>query len=92
MYPSLTRSICSSPTLHDISWGTKGDNTIATDLGTVQSTKTGDANTIEAIVPTDEKDIDAAYDDALHVLNTKPPKMEQKVDDKTQKEDYYKGV
>lgn len=37
------------------------------------------------------KDINAAYDDALHVLRTKPPKAEQKVDEKTKQEDYYKG-
>jgi chitin synthase len=43
------------------------------------------------MVPTDEKDINAAYDDTLHVLSTKPPKVEDKVDEKTKQEDYYKN-
>lgn len=76
--------------VHDISWGTKGDNKVATDLGVVQLSKTGDKETVEAAIPTDEKDINAAYDDALHVLNTKPPKEEHTVDERTKQEDYYK--
>ena len=76
--------------MHDISWGTKGDNKVATDLGVVQTSKTGDKETVDAAIPTDEKDINAAYDDALHVLNSKPPKAEEKVDEKTKQEDYYK--
>lgn len=77
--------------MHDISWGTKGDNKVATDLGVVATTKTGDKEVVEAVVPTDEKDINAAYDDTLHVLSTKPPKVEDKVDEKTKQEDYYKN-
>jgi len=77
--------------VHDISWGTKGDNTVATDLGVVSTTKTGDTETAEANLPTDEKDINAAYDDALHVLNSKPPKATHEVNEKTKQEDYYKS-
>ena len=75
--------------MHDVSWGTKGDNTVAKDLGTVTTTsKTGK---VEAEVPTDEKDINALYEDAIHVLNTKPPKVESKPDQGTQQEDYYRS-
>ncbi|PPR01276.1 hypothetical protein CVT24_005953 [Panaeolus cyanescens] len=78
--------------VHDISWGTKGDNAPVKDLGTVaKPSGTGASGSVEAELPTDEKDINALYEDAIHVLNSKPPKVEQKVDVRTQEEDYYKG-
>ena len=46
---------------------------------------------MEATIPTDEKDINAAYDDALHVLKSTPPKEEEKIDERTKQEDYYKS-
>ncbi|KAF8959174.1 glycosyltransferase family 2 protein [Flammula alnicola] len=75
--------------VHDVSWGTKGDNTVAKALGTVTTgkSKTGE---VEAEVPTDEKDINALYEDAIHQLNTKPPKVESKPDPSTLQEDYYR--
>ncbi|KAF5340785.1 hypothetical protein D9611_007290 [Ephemerocybe angulata] len=75
--------------VHDVSWGTKGDNKPAATLGTVSTSK--NKNEVEVEVPTSEKDINALYDDAIHVLNTKPPKVEQKVDASTQQEDYYRN-
>lgn len=36
-------------------------------------------------MPTAETDINAAYEDAIHVLSTKPPKEEKKVDAATRK-------
>ncbi|KAF8148234.1 glycosyltransferase family 2 protein [Crassisporium funariophilum] len=76
--------------VHDVSWGTKGDNTVAKDLGSV-TTGSGPKGQVEVEVPTDEKDIDALYEDAMHVLGTKPPKEEAKVDVGTQQEDYYRS-
>ena len=73
--------------MHDVSWGTKGDNTVAKDLGSVAKGKTGH---VEAEVPTDEKDIDALYEDAIHVLQTKAPKVESTPNASTQQEDYYR--
>ena len=52
--------------VHDVSWGTKGDNTVAKTLGTIATGKTGG----QVEVPTDEKDIDTLYKYAIHVLNT----------------------
>jgi chitin synthase len=75
--------------VHDVSWGTKGDNKVSTDLGTV-SAKKDNKNEVEAVVPTSENDINAAYEDAIHVLNTKPPKADSKPDAATQQEDYYR--
>lgn len=73
-----------------MSWGTKGDNKVSTDLGVVSVGKGPNKNEVEVAVPTAETDINAAYEDAIHVLTTKPPKAENKVDPTTQQEDYYK--
>ena len=43
------------------------------------------------VVP-DDKDLDEPYDDALHVLQTKKPKEEKKVDSGQEQEDYYRNV
>jgi chitin synthase len=75
--------------VHDVSWGTKGDNKPAASLGAVSTT--GKKNEVEVEVPTSEKDINGLYEDAIHVLNTKPPKVEAKVDTSTQQEDYYRN-
>ncbi|PCH40454.1 glycosyltransferase family 2 protein [Wolfiporia cocos MD-104 SS10] len=75
--------------VHDVSWGTKGDNKVSTDLGVVQTGK--NKNEVEVAVPTAETDINAAYDDAIHVLSTKPPKEEPKHDPQTEQEDYYRS-
>ena len=48
-------------------------------------------NAVEVAVPTTETDINAAYEDAIHVLSTEPPKEEKKVDAETQQEDYYRN-
>lgn len=75
--------------VHDVSWGTKGDNKVSTDLGVVTTGK--NKNEVEVAVPTTENDIDAAYEDAIHVLSTKPPKPDSKPDPATQQEDYYRS-
>lgn len=49
------------------------------------------ANEVEVAVPTAETDINAAYEDAIHVLSTRPPKSDPKPDPQTQQEDYYRG-
>jgi len=74
--------------VHDVSWGTKGDNKVSTDLGVVKTSK--NTNEVEVVVPTAEKDINALYEDAIHMLSTKPPKEVQVVDEKTRQDDYYR--
>jgi len=76
--------------VHDVSWGTKGDHKVFTDLGVVSVSLGPNKNEVEVAVPTAETDINAAYEDAIHVLSTKLPKAEQKPDPATQQEDYYK--
>ena len=58
-------------------------------MGTVATS--GGKNEVEVEVPSSEKDINSLYEDAIHVLNTKPPKPEAKVDIGTQQEDYYRN-
>jgi len=74
--------------VHDVSWGTKGDNKVSTDLGVVTTGK--NKNEVEVSVPTAEMDINAAYEDAIEVLSTKAPKTSSKPDPATQQEDYYR--
>ena len=73
----------------DVSWGTKGDNKVSTDLGVVKTNK--GENAVEVAVPTAETDINSMYEDAIHVLSTKPPKEEKKVDPATEQEDFYRN-
>ena len=56
-------------------------------LGTFAMGKIGE---VKAEVPRDEKDIDTLCEDAIHVVNTKPPKAESKVNAGTKQEDYYR--
>ncbi|KLO11794.1 glycosyltransferase family 2 protein [Schizopora paradoxa] len=74
--------------VHDVSWGTKGDNKVSTDLGVVDNTKSK-GNSVDLDVPTDTRDIDASYEEALLVLSTKPPKEEAKKDADQDNKDYY---
>lgn len=74
---------------HDISWGTKGDDKVSTDLGVAKSKEDG---TLEVAIPTEEKDLDSAYETALQILATKAKPAKRKRSDQEKQEDYYKGV
>ncbi|BFZ65301.1 Chitin synthase, class 2 [Saitoella coloradoensis] len=73
---------------HDVSWGTKGDNGVKTDLGIVNTQKDGQ---VDVEIPTKDADIDAAYSEALVVLQQPAPEVNQKRDAATKQEDYYKA-
>jgi len=73
---------------HDVSWGTKGDNTMKTDLGIV---KVGTDNKVEVDVPSKDEDIDHEYDRVLKILAKPRPEEKQKRDEQTKQEDYYKS-
>ena len=75
---------------HDVTWGTKGDNIISTDLGAAVSG--GKDNSVELEMPSEQLDIDSGYDEALRNLRdrievAKPPVPEQQL-----QEDYYRAV
>ncbi|KAJ3056048.1 Chitin synthase, class 1 [Rhizophlyctis rosea] len=78
--------------LHDVSWGTKGDN--APTLEAVVVKKTADGKQIvEVEMPVDEEDVDDAYTKFLNQLEhqrTNKDSAEQKVNAQTAQEDYFK--
>lgn len=74
---------------HDVSWGTKGDNTVATDLGIVKHSK--DTKEVEVELPTDEKDLNELYDEACSDLQKQVVPEKQHRDAKTKQEDYYRA-
>ena len=71
-----------------MSWGTKGDNTMKTDLGVV---KVGTDNKVEVDVPSKDEDIDHEYDRVLKILAKPRVEEKQKRDEQTKQEDYYKS-
>ncbi|KAN0063634.1 Chitin synthase 4 [Thecaphora frezii] len=92
MAPSFVNviSIYAFANINDISWGTKGSDTVMTDLGVVTTSSTSSA--VEIAIPTESKDINDAYDDAVHILTTKPPRSTPKVDKEQKQKDYYATV
>ncbi|KAK4051036.1 Chitin synthase 4 [Microbotryomycetes sp. JL201] len=69
--------------LHDVTWGNRPEEKVSTDLG-VAPVKDGQ---VDVSLPEDEKDINAAYDDAIHVLANKPPKVTKSIDAQTRAKD-----
>jgi chitin synthase len=57
--------------LHDLSWGTKGSDTVEDDLGAVK----GVGKHVEVAVVSGQVDIDSQYQDALDNLRTKGDKL-----------------
>ena len=80
---------------HDVTWGTKGDNVMRTDLGGAIGKKlggSGDPSVVELEMPSEQLDIDSGYDEALRNLRDRievpsPGPSEQQL-----QEDYYKSV
>ncbi|KAI7875107.1 chitin synthase 1, partial [Lichtheimia hyalospora FSU 10163] len=78
---------------HDVSWGTKGDNSISKDLGVVKKKKTKDGKSdddaFEEVLPADMPDANAQYKEALQDLESK--QVEKEPPRKHDKEDYYRS-
>ncbi|KAK5075400.1 Chitin synthase, class 2 [Lithohypha guttulata] len=75
---------------HDVTWGTKGDNVLHTDLGTAKVT--ADGKTVEVEMPSEQLDIDSGYDVALRNLRDRLEVSKPSVSESQQQEDYYKSV
>lgn len=73
---------------HDITWGTKGDNVMKTDLGGAM----GKGQTVELEMPSEQLDIDSGYDEALRNLRDRVVVPAAKVSESQLQEDYYKNV
>ncbi|KAF9298668.1 Chitin synthase, class 1 [Linnemannia elongata] len=72
---------------HDVSWGTKGDNSTHTDLGDAKK----DGQVVEVEVPVSSADINEAYDEAVAELSHKAPEVHQSRSAATKQDDYYRG-
>ncbi|TAQ87532.1 hypothetical protein B7494_g4143 [Chlorociboria aeruginascens] len=75
---------------HDVTWGTKGDNVIHTDLGAAMGH--GKGSTVELEMPSEQLDIDSGYDEALRNLRDRVEVPSPPVSESQQQEDYYKSV
>ncbi|RGP61550.1 chitin synthase 2 [Fusarium sporotrichioides] len=73
---------------HDVTWGTKGDNVMKTDLGGA----VGKGETVELEMPSEQLDIDSGYDEALRNLRDRLEVPESPPSDSQLQEDYYKSV
>ncbi|KAJ3165170.1 Chitin synthase, class 2, partial [Irineochytrium annulatum] len=78
--------------LHDVSWGTKGDNGDKQELGGVKTHKGKDGKeAVEIDVPSDMNDINAGYDKFVQALRAPRPDEKAKRDAKTKQDDYFKN-
>ncbi|KAK4099295.1 glycosyltransferase family 2 protein [Parathielavia hyrcaniae] len=75
---------------HDVTWGTKGDNVIKTDLG--GAVGKGSGSTVELEMPSEQLDIDSGYDEALRNLRDRVEVPEPAVSEEQLQQDYYKSV
>ena len=82
----LTDALCNT---HDVSWGTKGSDKAKQDLGAAHGAH---ANEVEVALPTEEVELNNAYEDACLELVTKPPKIREVVDSEMRQRDYYATV
>ena len=76
---------------HDVTWGTKGDNVIHTDLGAAKAVGSG-GNTVEVEMPSEQLDIDSGYDVALRNLRDRVEVKKATTSENQLQEDYYKSV
>lgn len=74
---------------HDVTWGTKGDNVINTDLGTARIIN---GSIVELEMPSEQLDIDSGYDAALRNLRDRLEVPEPPVSENQLQEDYYRAV
>lgn len=76
---------------HDVSWGTKGDNTIHTDLGAAIGGGKGE-EMVELEMPSEQLDIDSGYDEALRNLRDRLEAPPEPISEAQEHEDYYRAV
>ncbi|PKY05611.1 chitin synthase A [Aspergillus campestris IBT 28561] len=74
---------------HDVTWGTKGDNVINTDLGAARIIN---GSIVELEMPSEQLDIDSGYDAALRNLRDRLEVPEPPVSENQLQEDYYRAV
>jgi len=75
--------------LHDVTWGTKGDNGAAKDLGGAKKVKGDDGKEfMEVEIPTAREDVDQLWAASRAALKHKPPEEKQHRDSATKQADH----
>ncbi|KAF2836007.1 glycosyltransferase family 2 protein [Patellaria atrata CBS 101060] len=74
---------------HDVTWGTKGDNILQTDLGVAKANEKG---FVELEMPSEQLDIDSGYDEALRNLRDRVEVEKPGISESQAQEDYYRAV
>ncbi|KAG6874429.1 hypothetical protein C0995_015165 [Termitomyces sp. Mi166 len=75
--------------LHDVTWGTKGDNGAAKDLGGAKKVKNEDGKEmLEVELPTAREDVDQLWVAARNSLKIKPPPEKESRDAATKQADH----
>lgn len=75
--------------IHDVSWGTKGDNGSAKDLGGATKVKGKDGKDMMAVeLPTQQEDVDSLWTASKNSLHHKPPQEKEHRDAATKQADH----
>ncbi|KAG8939573.1 Chitin synthase, class 2, partial [Tulasnella sp. 419] len=75
--------------LHDIAWGTKGDNGASKDLGVAKKVKDDSGKEMmEVDLPNSKEDVDALWTAARNALRQKPEEVKQSRDAATKQQDH----
>ena len=75
--------------LHDVTWGTKGDNGSAKDLGGAKKVKGEDGKEmLEVELPTAREDVDQVWQASRTALSFKPPEEKEHRDAATKQADH----
>ena len=85
--PERARSYAFS-NLQDVTWGNRPEEKPSTDLGIAPVKGDG----VDVAVPSTDQDINAAYDDAVHVLANKPPPEVKTVNPEEKMNDSYRAI
>lgn len=74
--------------LHDVSWGTKGDNGASKDLGSAKKVKNDDGEeALEVALPTRQEDVEALWQQARAEMRIPPKEVKEKRDAETKRSD-----
>lgn len=75
--------------LHDVTWGTKGDNGAAKDLGGAKKVKAANGKEVlEVEIPTVREDVDSMWAASRAALRVPPPKEREHRDAATKQADH----
>lgn len=74
--------------LHDVSWGTKGDNGASKDLGAAKKVKNDDGEeALEVALPTRQEDVEALWQQARTEMRVPQKEVHEKRDPETKRSD-----